>query len=267
MADTNQGINEKGLTVLAPEDNFRFDCRSGIGCFTRCCRDITIFLSPYDIIRMKTAINMTSTEFLKTYTIPLIGDMGLPVVMLKMAENEEKACPFVTAQGCSIYENRPWPCRIYPLQPESTQLTEKSQKQYYSIMDVSFCLGLNEDNALTVTDWMESQGIGIYLEMEKFFKEIMTDSNLLSTKITNKKIQDMFYMACYDLDRFRRFVFESRFLDSYEIDDKVIEKIKDDDVELHKLAMKWLQHGLIGQKELKIRPEVVKAKKQELGLK
>jgi len=264
---TNPKNHKKGLTVLSPEDIFRFDCRPGIACFTRCCRDISIFLSPYDIIRMKNALGLSSTEFLKKYTLTLIGDTGLPVVMLKMADNAEKTCPFLTDQGCSIYENRPWSCRIYPLQPESTKTTEKAQKQYYSVMDVPFCLGLKADKTASVKDWIETQGIEIYREMEALFKPIMTNQNLFATKITNPKIQDMFYMACYDLDRFKRFVLESSFLKIYQVDPEVVEKIKTDDVALYRLAMDWVGHGLIERKGLKIRPEIFEAKKQELGLK
>lgn len=256
---------KRGLTVLKPEDNFRFSCHQGLDCYTRCCRNITIFLTPYDILRMKNVLQIPSEEFLHEYTATLIGDLGLPVVVLKMRDDDEKSCPFVTPKGCTIYENRPWPCRIYPLQPESTKITEKSGRQYYSVMDIPFCLGLAEDKVLTVMAWGAEQGIPIYEEMEKFFKKITTNEFLSDKEITNKKIQEMYYMACYDLDRFRRFVFESKFLSLFEIDPDTVEKIKNDDVELYKVAMRWLEYGLLGQQVLKLKPEVIEAKKQDSG--
>ncbi len=85
--------------------------------------------------------------------------------------------------------------------------------------------------------------------------------------IENPKIQQMYYMACYDLDRFRRFVFDSSFLNQFETDPEEIEQIKEDDVALYKFAMKWLEYGLIGQRAFKVKPEVMAAKKQALGLK
>jgi Fe-S-cluster containining protein len=265
MTTSSKQSTKKGLTVLAPEDHFNFACHAGLGCFTRCCRNTNIFLSPYDIIRMKNALKMTSEEFLKRYTLTVQGDLGLPLVMLKMTDTQEKNCPFVTPQGCTIYENRPWSCRIYPLQPESTKATEKAQREYYSIMDIPFCLGLHQDQTSTVADWKESQGITIYREMEKFFKKIMMSPLLADKKITNKKIQEMFYMACYDLDRFKRFVFESQFLKLFEVDPETVEKIKQDEVELYKFAMKWLEYGLLGQHVLKVKADVIEAKKQERG--
>ena len=266
MTTVSKQTNKRGLTVLAPEDNFSFACHAKLGCFTRCCRNITIFLSPYDIIRMKNALNITSEEFLKKYTLTVQGDLGLPVVVLKMTDDKEKSCPFVTLTGCSLYGDRPWSCRIYPLQPESTQITEKAQKEYYSIMDIPFCLGLAENKTSTVADWKENQGIMIYHEMENFFKKIMMSPHLSEKKITNKEIQDMFYMACYDLDRFKRFVFESKFLKLFEVDPETEEKIKHDDVELYKFAMRWLEYGLLGQHVLKVKPDVMEAKKQEFGI-
>lgn len=263
----NKIIKEKkGLTVLKPEDRFQFECCQGLDCFTRCCRDITIALTPYDVIRMKNALNISSGEFLADYTLTMIGDAGLPVVLLKMNENEDKRCPFVTDQGCTIYADRPWSCRIYPLQPESTKITEKAGKQYYSVLDIPFCLGLKEDRTLTLTEWIEEQGIPIYQEMEAPFKKITTNEILDQNKITNQQIQDMLYMACFDLDRFKRFVIESTFLERFDVAADVVKKIKEDDVALYHFAMRWLEYGLLGQHVLNVKPEVMAAKKQALNI-
>jgi hypothetical protein len=256
-----------GLTVLRPDDTIRFDCHPGLECFTRCCRDITIFLTPYDIIRMKNALNMSSEDFLEAYTVYLISESsGLPVVTLRMSDDEEKSCPFVSPEGCSVYEDRPWSCRMYPLQPESTRITESKGREYYSVMDVPFCRGFAEDRVTSVRGWLEEQDVPVYKEMELIFKNITMNPSLTAQKITNPRLQEMFYMACYDVDRFRRFVFESKFLDTFELDEETVERIRTDDVELFKFAMRWLEYGLIGQHVLKVKPGVVDTKKEELGI-
>ena len=257
---------EKRLTVLKPEDTFRFDCNETVGCFTRCCRDITIFLTPYDILRMKNALGIPSGDFLSRYTATLIGDAGLPVVVLKMTDDAEKTCPFVTDAGCSIYGDRPWACRVYPLQPESTKITEKAGKAYYSVMDVPFCRGLEADRTLSLSTYIEEQGIPVYLEMEALFKAITNDETLTREKITNHKLQDMFYMACYDLDRFRRFVLESSFLDRFEVAPETVASIRTDDVALYRFAIQWLEYGLLAQHVLKVKPDVLADKKTALGI-
>jgi uncharacterized protein len=267
MPKKNNPKKVRSLTVLTPENHFQFECRQNLDCFTRCCRNITIFLTPYDILRMKNGLKILSEDFLADYTMTMIGDTGLPVVVLKMRNDAEKSCPFVTSQGCTIYPHRPWSCRIYPLQPESTKITEKAGKEYYSIMDVSFCLGFAEDNVQTVDAWIKEQGIPIYQEMETPFKKITTNEFLVQHQVTNKKIQEMYYMVCYDLDRFRRFIFKSTFLERFEMEPKVVAKIKKDDVELYHFAMKWLKYGLLGQHALKVKPDVMEAKKQGLKIK
>jgi Fe-S-cluster containining protein len=257
---------KKGLRVLGPEEILRFDCRRSFDCFTRCCRDITIFLTPYDIIRLKNALQLSSGEFLSRYTMTMIADSGLPVVALKMQPDDEKSCPFVNRTGCRIYPDRPWACRLYPLQPESTKITEKAGKAYYSVIDVPFCRGLEADRAVKLADWIEEQGIPYYLEMEAPFKKVVASDRLTQATITNKKIQEMIYMACYDLDRFRRFVLESTFLERFEVDPQEVEIIKTEDPALYRLALRWLEYGLLAQHVLKVKSAAWAAGKQELRI-
>jgi len=245
----------RGLTVLTPEDPFRFACRSRLDCYTRCCRDITVFLTPYDIIGVKKALGISSGEFLRSYTETLVSESGLPVVLLKMQDDGAKSCPFVTSRGCTIYGDRPWACRIYPLQPEYSKAAEKPGRDYYSVMDVPFCLGFGEDQVTTVAEWVNTQGVPVYQEMERIFRRITMSRNLQGKKIANRMIQEMVYMAAYDLDRFRSFVFDSTFLRRFEVDPAEIAGIRQDDVALYRFAVKWLEYGLTGKQAFEIRPE------------
>lgn len=99
MRNKTRKPNTQGLTVLRPEDSFRFACHDRLDCFTRCCRDIAIFLTPYDILRLKKSLGISSEAFLRNYTATLVSEAGLPVVLLKMRDDAAKSCPFVTPQG------------------------------------------------------------------------------------------------------------------------------------------------------------------------
>ena len=46
----------------------QFRCHKDIDCFNACCKNIDIMLTPYDIIRLKQRLGITSTEFLREYT-------------------------------------------------------------------------------------------------------------------------------------------------------------------------------------------------------
>ena len=74
----------------------------------------------------------------------------------------------------------------------------------------------------------------------------------------------MFFMASTDLDHFRRFVFESSFLDTYEVDQETLDKIKTDDVELMLFSFKYLANTLFGAEGLEIKKGKIMAKVQEI---
>jgi len=233
---------------LSAESTFPFSCNKDLPCFTRCCRDVNIFLTPYDILRMKKGLAIPSEEFLSRYTLSLIAERsGFPLVILKMCEDREKRCPFVGPAGCSIYEDRPWSCRMYPVD------RGEGEGEFRFIADPSICLGMREKRQCTVGEYLCDQGLDTYNEMEKPFTKIASHPRFSQEKIQNPKIEEMCRMALYDLNRFRRFVLESRFLEIFHVDKEVIERLKQDDLELMKLAYRWLEFGLISGETLKIR--------------
>ena len=84
---------------LKDGDVFRFGCHKGVRCFTDCCRDINIFLTPLDVLRLSRKLGLNTQEFLDQYTItPITKDLHLPVLMLKMDEDNDKKCffPFIS---------------------------------------------------------------------------------------------------------------------------------------------------------------------------
>ena len=69
-AGPRERLQEQILTDyprLGPDDTFKFACHPGVSCFNRCCGDVNIFLSPYDVLRMKKRLGMTSGDFLEQY--------------------------------------------------------------------------------------------------------------------------------------------------------------------------------------------------------
>ena len=117
MTETTRKISEIPPEQLSLGSKFQFECHKGIKCFTDCCRGIDIMLTPYDILTMRKKLGLTSDEFLAEFTTPQLLEKGeLPVVTLRLLDDERKSCPFVdNKEGCAIYEDRPTTCRYYPL--------------------------------------------------------------------------------------------------------------------------------------------------------
>lgn len=234
---------------LDREHAFEFRCDPGVSCFTQCCRDITIVLTPYDVARLKRTLDIPSDEFLDKYTIIIPkADRLLPLVVLKMNEDDQK-CPFVSETGCAVYENRPWPCRMYPLDMAD-------DGTFHLITDASRCKGLSEQNKCKIADWLEEQGTEPYDEMNELLSNITIPLQARDLKIDNPQIAKMVFMALYNLDKFREFVFQSTFLERFEVEEpERIEKIRDDDIELLKFAIDWIKFGLFGEKLFWVKEE------------
>jgi len=250
------GFEEKQERMRQKEEAERkkticFRCRPGLACFTRCCQDVNIFLSPYDILRMKKALGISSSAFLARYTRTLLPGVGkIPIILLTMREGD-KRCHFVTDQGCSIYGDRPWACRMYPL--------DKSDEtgEYSFIVDAETCLGQKEDVPWVLGEWFQDQGLPPYEDMDVRFRLVTQYPRLLEAGIDQPQVRQMFHMACYDLDTFRRFVHDTRFFELFEVEEDVKEAVKTDDVALLELAINWLRFGLVCGDVLPIKKDLM----------
>jgi len=66
-------------------------------------------------------------------------------------------------------------------------------------------------------------------------------------KLTEQAKQ-MFFMVSYDIDTFRRFVFDSSFLKRIAVDEATLAAIQDDDVALLRFGLDWLESLLFKQR-------------------
>lgn len=246
---------------LGLEDKFTFGCHPGVSCFNQCCSDVNIFLTPYDILRLKNRLGITSWEFLDKYTIqPIDKNLQYPVILMKMRETEAVSCHFVEEGGCTVYEDRPWACRMYPLGLASPPKDGAgNDHDFYFLLHEEVCQGFKENKTeFTVKGWMENQGVPEYDEFGRLFKEITLHPYLQRGKAFDPSKMEMFHMVCYNLDKFRGFLFNTSFLDRFVVDDRLKEKMKTDDGELLKFGFQWLKFALYGEKTMAINAEAQK---------
>lgn len=251
MPDLQAADKKRTAETMDADHVFRFQCSPGVTCFTRCCADVTIALTPYDVIRLKNALGMTSEEFLDKYTMIIPRENRLiPLVLLKMNE-QDKRCPLVTDKGCTVYEDRPWPCRMYPLNMED-------DGTFRIIADPSLCKGLKEQESWQISEWLLEQGVVPYDEMNTLFSSVTIPLSAQDLDVDNPQILKMVFMALYNIDKFRNFVFQSSFLNRFEVEPTRIEKIKRSDLELLKFGFDWIKFGLLGQKLFAVKEKQAK---------
>lgn len=237
------------------ESTFRFQCHKGIRCFTKCCADLKLLLTPYDIVRIKNRLGISSQAFLDGYTDTTYDlSVRFPRLVLKMAPTPQKTCPFVTPDGCTIYEDRPGACRIYPIGRASLKVEkEHSVREKYFIVQESHCLGFQEDREWTVQEWMAGEGLDTYNLLNDQWMEIITFPKSLGSKNDiHRKIQ-MFFMVSYNLDRFRDFVFKSSFLDHFALEKSLADALASDDEALLRFGFRWLKFSLYGEKTMPLK--------------
>lgn len=246
---------------LSLNTRFRFRCHKGIVSFTRCCSGIDILLTPYDILRIKNRLVISSGEFLEKYTYIHIDEKSFyPFVMLKMLSDEKKSCPFVTQEGCTIYTDRPANCRYYPVGQGILKRKEGESiidDEFYFFIKEHHCLGFKEDKEWTIEEWRNDQDASLYDEMNRDWKMFLLRTKTPGQKELDDKKQKIFYMASYDMDRFSRYIFGSKFLEVFQMDKTDIEKLKRNEIELMKFGFRYLRYILHIEKTLKIRNGII----------
>jgi len=249
---------------LGPDDTFCFGCHEGLGCFTRCCGNVNILLTPVDVLRLARRLRLDTGEFLAEHTLtPVTKELHLPVKMLRMGDGPDQRCPFVARtparcegaganvvgeQGCTVYEDRPWSCRMYPVGMGLPPARAGVQPMpVYFLSEDSFCEGRSGPGSWTVDSWRASQDLPEREELERGFREIVSHPWFIGGRQLDAKRIDMFHTACYDLDAFRRFLLETSFLERFDLEQSLVEQLRTDDEALLAFAFRWLRFALFGE--------------------
>jgi Fe-S-cluster containining protein len=244
---------------LEPGESFPFTCHPGVPCFNACCADVNIILTPLDVLQLARGRGMSTSEFLDSHCLtPITKDLQLPVVMLKMRDDEDKRCPFVGDQGCGVYDFRPWACRMYPLGvaiPPARAGEEPVPIDF--VFEDDHCQGRCQRDAKrwTAAEWRRDQKIEERDRLEKGFRELVSHPWFIGGRQLDPKRIEMFHMACYDLDKFRSFVFESSFLQRFDLEPDLLQQLEHDDETLLQFAFRWLRFAMFAEPTMKVRDQ------------
>jgi len=243
----------------------QFQCHKGIACFNACCKDIDITLTPYDILRLKHRLELTSGEFLRQYTLPFEMEKdGIAGIKLRPVENGA-ACQFMTDEGCRVYEDRPTACRYYPVALVSMRKQEEyTDTSSYALIKEPHCLGHNENRSLTIDAYREEQGIGEYDTLGHGWRQLILKKKSSGPTVgkPSKRSLQLFFMACYDLDRFRAFVASDSFNEVYDLPDELRQTIQDDEA-LMQFAFRFLKQVMFGEESIALKTDALDKRLQK----
>ena len=174
------------IKILEENSEFKFTCYSDC---KKCCEKTVVELSPQDIISLCKQKGLTTTELHKNYTEFIFHkEHGTPICVLKT----DPLCKFHDGKKCTVYENRPFDCRIYPLDVE---FSREGKATYSRRKDIC---PAKEKKDWTVGSWLKTQNLE-NLQMNKF-KWLRLFSNFHNPNRDNW-FNQMLTLFCYDFDQ------------------------------------------------------------------
>ena len=239
--------------LLEGTTTIQFQCRKGIDCWNACCSNIDISLTPVDILRLSRRLDISTTEFLVQYTFPYeLEPNGIAGVKFKPVENGS-ACQFMRPEGCDVYADRPTACRYYPVALLSMRRSDEyTDRNAYALVKEAHCHGHLEPRTLTIEDYRQEQGVIEYDELGRGWRQLVLKKKSSGPTIgaPSKRSLQLWFMACYDLDRFRDFIASTAFNEVYDIPWDEMQKILSTDNELMLFAFRFLRQTMFGEESI-----------------
>lgn len=225
------------------EDSFNFACHKGVSCFTECCRMLELALSPYDLLRLRYSTGKTSTELLDQFVITeQTPGEPFPRFYLTMIDDGQASCVFVSPMGCTVYPDRPAACRTYPLGRGVQKAADGTFCEHFVVVEENHCRGFMEPAMQTPLEYMADQELSRYNHFNDLLATILQHDAIRKGFIPSKQQQELFTLALYDLDRFRKMIEKEdiRFSAAAGLE-------TGDDEQLLEAGMNWLLKQLFAQ--------------------
>jgi len=208
---------------------------------------LELALTPYDVLRLKNGLNMHSHDFLEQYVI-IEQEKGevFPRLYLTMVDDGRASCPFVTAAGCSVYDNRPGACRAYPLGRAAYQ-DKAGCHEFHVLLRETHCRGFDESAAHTAGQWTDRQGLVDYNRYNDEVMAVVQHEKIKKWLRLSKQQADKFLLALYNLDDFRVFLGSTDILSRFTATEEERRHIINDDTALLQFGIRWLKNDFFGE--------------------
>jgi len=254
--------------TLEGDARLQFQCRKGIACWNACCSNIDISLTPVDIVRLKQRFELSSSEFLSKYTVPYEMEKdSIAGVKLRPVDGGT-ACRFMTDAGCSVYEGRPTAWRYYPVALLSMRRQDEvTDRQYYAIVREDHCLGHKEPRTQTIDEYRAEQGLTVYDELARGWRQLILKKKSSGPTIgkPSKRSLELFFMTCYDIDRFRSFVSSDSFSEIYDLPPDELRAVLEDDLTLMQFGFRFLRQVLFGENTIAVHELNIEQRRQRVA--
>lgn len=202
MRYKEEDIERFMTSIMMEDDTFKFDCRI----CGDCCRSRQepIMLAGYDVFRLSSALNLEPFKFIQKYTEWYVGDSShLPVVILKA--RHDGSCPLLRKGKCTVQEDKPIVCAIYPL----GRMFIAGREENFGYFQQPYNCGFRKGKEHTLKEWLDKFRVYEWDESSILWaktiarcamamKDIKQDTSLFSGLLT--VLLNVFYIA-YDIEK------------------------------------------------------------------
>ncbi len=235
-------------------ETFSFACHPGVPCFTECCRELDLALTPYDVLRLKNGLGMDSGRFLERYVIIEHDQrMVFPACYLTMIDDGRASCVFVRPDGCSVYAHRPAACRAYPVGRGATRRPDGTVSERFVLVREPHCRGFEEARTQTAPQYLAEQGLEDYFQHNDPVTALLQHPRIRAGFRPNRRQLDQYLLALYNPDQFRREMVDGRIALRRPLTAGELQGLAGDDNQLLLLAICWLRQEFFAEEDAQAR--------------
>jgi Fe-S-cluster containining protein len=237
------------VTKLCGRKRFSFGCHPNVECFTECCRELELALTPYDVLCLSKELQMGSADFIDRYVVVEQDEKGcFPTLYLGMVDDGRASCPFISKNGCKVYSSRPGACRAYPVGRGVTRDANGVVREIHVLVREEHCRGFAEPYSHNVAEWFENQGLIEYnIVNDEMLGLLQYDQVRQGLRFTQEQ-KDNVLLALYKLDEFRKDLASSDFYVKYKLSEEERQYHLADDLRLLRFGIRWLKEVLFTKK-------------------
>ena len=230
---------------VTQDQPFCFACHPGVPCFTECCRELDLLLTPYDALRLKNRLQLQSGEFLDQYVIIEWDErLVFPQCYLTMIDDGRASCVFVSPNGCTVYEDRPSSCRAYPV---GRGVSAQDRKEHFVLVKEDHCQGFAEQTSQTPVHYLREQGFDEYSRFDDAVMSILQHDKIRQGFRPDRQQLDQFILALYNLDLFRHEMSDGRISMHRPLQPSEIQGLAGNEEQLLLLGVSWLKQEFFGE--------------------
>ena len=177
------------------DDVFSFKCR----CCGKCCKNRDdLLLNPHDVFRIAKHFEKNPIEIISEYCEVYIGETSrIPIVRL-IPRGNYRACPFLQDKRCSIQDDKPTVCSLYPVGRMVKSSNEHESREH--VLNTGYIIQPidcgSQKKSHTVRQWLEKCNIPIedkfYIEWNKLITELFNITNEIEKTVSSQNLEPFF---------------------------------------------------------------------------